>query len=277
MCSTSINTTVGYPGAVSTLFVSHMRACRLDLVAAQTALSAPDLRVVLLHLTSFLLSYCINQWPAAGLAAAEPAIHAALAAAAAPAASACAVPVATVTRTPGGSSGGGAAAAGGGRPAAGSNGGGAGPAAAAAASAAAAGLVTLLNEVLLLAGLYVLLQPANQDVLLWGRSPTILQLLAEVPFAYLVEPQLYQVRAGALGADSRGGGCCPTRCARTGAARADHPFAQQPICSPSAGYFHLLPNHVLDTCHWRSRGQIHPDCSDFASSHGSSGPSHRRL
>ncbi|GIM08510.1 hypothetical protein Vretimale_12524, partial [Volvox reticuliferus] len=55
------------------------------------------------------------------------------------------------------------------------------------------GLVQLLNEVLLLIGFYGVLQPANQDVLLWGKSPTILQRLAEVPFPYFVEQQLYQV------------------------------------------------------------------------------------
>eukprot|EP00198_Chlamydomonas_reinhardtii_P006643 XP_001695979.1 predicted protein [Chlamydomonas reinhardtii] len=44
----------------------------------------------------------------------------------------------------------------------------------------------LLNEVLLLIGHYGVLHSSNQDVLLWGKSPTLLQRLAEVPFVYWV-------------------------------------------------------------------------------------------
>jgi hypothetical protein len=36
--------------------------------------------------------------------------------------------------------------------------------------------------------------PPVQDVLLWGKSPCVLQRLAEVPFAYFVDPALIQAR-----------------------------------------------------------------------------------
>ncbi|GLC40566.1 hypothetical protein PLESTF_001012900 [Pleodorina starrii] len=164
---------------------------RLDLIAAQSSLGASDLRVVFFHLVGFLLSYCTNQWPTGR--GVEPAIRAALnaAAAAGGGGAAAAAPGSASPAVRPASSGSGAAAAREPPSAAGAP-----PpptALVAAAPPATTGLVQLLNEVLLLIGFYGVLQPANQDVLLWGKSPTILQRLAEVPFPYFVEQQLYQV------------------------------------------------------------------------------------
>ena len=83
-------------------------------------MGAPDLRVEVYHLISFLLSFCTHHWE------------------------------------------GGAGASGTGRPA----------------------VQALLHEVLLLTGHFCLLQPPHQDILRWGKSPTILQKLCSVPFAY---------------------------------------------------------------------------------------------
>ncbi|GLI68003.1 hypothetical protein VaNZ11_012325 [Volvox africanus] len=167
---------------------------RLDLVAAQSSLGASDLRVVFFHLVGFLLSYCTNQWPMGR--GVEPAIRAALNAAASGsggvsvlggvAMPGTASPVAGPAVRLGGS-GGGARGSPAGGPSVSP------PLSPPAAPPANTGLVQLLNEVLLLIGFYGVLQPANQDVLLWGKSPTILQRLAEVPFPYFVEQQLYQV------------------------------------------------------------------------------------
>ncbi|KXZ55637.1 hypothetical protein GPECTOR_2g1187 [Gonium pectorale] len=180
---------------------------RLDLPAAQSSLGAADLRVVFFHLVGFLLSYCTNQWPSGP--AAELAIRAALSAS-------YGAPMAPATALSRAASVGGAAI-GGGSMGGGSVGGGsiggahntssggsrvlqavsaAAPSASAAAAAARpthTGLVQLLNEVLLLLGHAAVLQPANQDVLLWGKSPTLLQRLAEVPRPYFEDQQLYQV------------------------------------------------------------------------------------
>uniref|UniRef100_A0A061SCW1 S phase cyclin a-associated protein in the endoplasmic reticulum n=3 Tax=Tetraselmis sp. GSL018 TaxID=582737 RepID=A0A061SCW1_9CHLO len=46
----------------------------------------------------------------------------------------------------------------------------------------------LLDEVVLFVGLFVVCNPRNQDVLLWGKSPTILQLLCEFPSSYIRDP-----------------------------------------------------------------------------------------
>ena len=56
----------------------------------------------------------------------------------------------------------------------------------------------LLHEVLLLTGHFARLNAANQDVLQWGRSPTILQKLARVPFAYFSDPSLKPILFGTL-------------------------------------------------------------------------------
>lgn len=55
------------------------------------------------------------------------------------------------------------------------------------------GLQTLLNESVLLIGHFALLQPANQDVLRWGKSPTLLQRLGDLPFPYFSDPKLMPV------------------------------------------------------------------------------------
>lgn len=82
-------------------------------------MGAPDLRVEVYHLISFLLSFCTHHWEISGAgASSRPAVQA------------------------------------------------------------------LLHEVLLLTGHFCLLQPPHQDILRWGKSPTILQKLCSVPFAY---------------------------------------------------------------------------------------------
>jgi hypothetical protein len=52
----------------------------------------------------------------------------------------------------------------------------------------------LLDESLLLTGLFALLHPANQDLLHWGTSPTILQRLANLPFGYFSDPKMARRR-----------------------------------------------------------------------------------
>jgi hypothetical protein len=78
-------------------------------------MGAPDLRVEVYHLISFLLSFCTHHWERAST---QPAVRA------------------------------------------------------------------LLREVLLLTGHFCLQTPSHQHILRWGKSPTILQKLCSVPFAY---------------------------------------------------------------------------------------------
>ncbi|QDZ23859.1 hypothetical protein A3770_11p63770 [Chloropicon primus] len=51
----------------------------------------------------------------------------------------------------------------------------------------------LLNEVILLVGNFVVLNPANQAVLHWGKSPTILEKLCQLPFNYFFTDELQKV------------------------------------------------------------------------------------
>ena len=51
----------------------------------------------------------------------------------------------------------------------------------------------LLNEVILLVGNFVVLCPSNQSVLHWGKSPTILEKLCQLPFNYFFTDELQKV------------------------------------------------------------------------------------
>ena len=51
----------------------------------------------------------------------------------------------------------------------------------------------LLNEVILLVGNFVVLNSSNQSVLHWGKSPTILEKLCQLPFNYFFEDELQKV------------------------------------------------------------------------------------
>lgn len=45
-------------------------------------------------------------------------------------------------------------------------------------------------------GLFALLHSSNQDLLHWGTSPTILQRLSNLPFAYFSDPKMVRTRVG---------------------------------------------------------------------------------
>lgn len=47
----------------------------------------------------------------------------------------------------------------------------------------------LLHEAILLVGLYVLKNPKNQELVRWGKSPSILQQLITLPFLYFSDPK----------------------------------------------------------------------------------------
>ena len=51
----------------------------------------------------------------------------------------------------------------------------------------------LLNEVILLIGNFVVLHSSNQSVLHWGKSPTILEKLCQLPFDYFFNKELQKV------------------------------------------------------------------------------------
>lgn len=50
-------------------------------------------------------------------------------------------------------------------------------------------IAELLNQVLLLIGYFCVQHPSNQAILQWGRSPTILQRLCDMPSQYYVVPE----------------------------------------------------------------------------------------
>ena len=50
-----------------------------------------------------------------------------------------------------------------------------------------------MNEVILLVGNFVVLNTANQPVLHWGKSPTILEKLCQLPFNYFLTDELQKV------------------------------------------------------------------------------------
>ena len=52
---------------------------------------------------------------------------------------------------------------------------------------------SLLKELLLLIGFFALLEPRNQQVLLWGREPTVVHKLGSLPFAFFCDPKLAHV------------------------------------------------------------------------------------
>ncbi|XAR50002.1 hypothetical protein NMG60_11004202 [Bertholletia excelsa] len=56
----------------------------------------------------------------------------------------------------------------------------------------------LLLESLLLLGYFALFHPENQAVLRWGKSPTILHKVCDLPFVFFSDPELMPVLAGTL-------------------------------------------------------------------------------
>eukprot|EP00003_Mantamonas_plastica_P024552 TRINITY_DN458_c0_g1_i4.p1 TRINITY_DN458_c0_g1~~TRINITY_DN458_c0_g1_i4.p1 ORF type:complete len:794 (-),score=278.31 TRINITY_DN458_c0_g1_i4:2313-4694(-) len=51
----------------------------------------------------------------------------------------------------------------------------------------------LLHECILLLGYYCVLDGGNQEILQWGQSPTILQMLCRLPIEYFVDPTLRMI------------------------------------------------------------------------------------
>ena len=107
--------------AESIMRVLNNCACH-DLSLTQEIMTAPDLRVELVHLVSFLLTFCTSQWDVNPRQ-----------------------------------------------------------------------IKGLLNEALLLTGHFAVLHTANQGVLHWGKSPTILKKLCALPFPYFCDPALQAV------------------------------------------------------------------------------------
>ncbi|KDP31310.1 hypothetical protein JCGZ_11686 [Jatropha curcas] len=56
----------------------------------------------------------------------------------------------------------------------------------------------LLHECLLLLGYFALFHPENQAVLRWGKSPTILHKVCDLPFVFFSDPELMPVLCGTL-------------------------------------------------------------------------------
>lgn len=56
----------------------------------------------------------------------------------------------------------------------------------------------LLLESLLLLGYFALFHPENQAVLRWGKSPTILHKVCDLPFVFFSDPELMPILAGTL-------------------------------------------------------------------------------
>ncbi|XP_075516549.1 uncharacterized protein LOC142551282 [Primulina tabacum] len=63
---------------------------------------------------------------------------------------------------------------------------------------------SLLMESLSLLGYFALFHPENQAVLRWGKSPTILHKVCDLPFVFFSDPELMPVLAGTLVAASYG-------------------------------------------------------------------------
>ncbi|XP_024389117.1 uncharacterized protein [Physcomitrium patens] len=59
-------------------------------------------------------------------------------------------------------------------------------------------VAALLMETLLLLGYAALLHPGNQAVLRWGKSPTILHKMCDLPFAFFSDPKLTPILIGTL-------------------------------------------------------------------------------
>ncbi|CAA2977538.1 Hypothetical predicted protein [Olea europaea subsp. europaea] len=62
----------------------------------------------------------------------------------------------------------------------------------------------LLLECLVLLGYFALFHPENQAVLRWGKSPTILHKVCDLPFVFFSDPELMPILAGTLVATSFG-------------------------------------------------------------------------
>ena len=120
---------------------------------AQRALSSPDLRVETHHLLSFMLALCASEWDSAREASER----------------------AERDRRAGRA------------PAPGEKGARAGGSANAGATAAE--LADLLDQTVLFIGAFALMCPANQDMLCWGRAPTLMQRLPDLPFEYYSSPE----------------------------------------------------------------------------------------
>lgn len=183
--------------------------CRLDLQAGQYMLSCAHHRMEFYHLISFLLSYCLSRWPAPVPATAHS--PAAVAAAAAPEAAEAAATGPTAHQpsppavaqqrchlcqnTPGSRAG--QAGRGCTRSCSSSTSASASTGEPCRSPATAAVLhhpiAQLLNQVLLLIGLFCVQHPSNQAMLTWGRSPSILQRLCSLPREYLSVPELRAV------------------------------------------------------------------------------------
>ncbi|MQL74110.1 hypothetical protein Taro_006450 [Colocasia esculenta] len=56
----------------------------------------------------------------------------------------------------------------------------------------------LLLESLLLLGYFALFHPGNQEVLRWGKNPTILHKVCDLPFVFFSDPELTPILAGTL-------------------------------------------------------------------------------
>ena len=115
----------------------------------QRALSSTDLRVETHHLLSFVLALCASEWESAAEAKDR------------------------AERTRRGAPGSANARAEG----------------SANAGATAAELADLLDQTVLFIGAFALLCPANQDMLCWGRAPTLAQRLPDLPFEYYSSPE----------------------------------------------------------------------------------------
>ncbi|XP_073024584.1 uncharacterized protein [Primulina eburnea] len=63
---------------------------------------------------------------------------------------------------------------------------------------------SLLMESLSLLGYFALFHPENQAVLRWGKSPTILHKVCDLPFVFFSDPEFMPVLAGTLVAASYG-------------------------------------------------------------------------
>ena len=138
-----------FVGVASSVLRLLNATARFGPTVAQDALSSPDLRVETHHLLSFILALCISEWDSAVANGAEAEKKVKAGKA--------------LTDAPGeGRS---------------DN-----------ARATAAELEDLLDQTVLFIGAFALLCPANQDMLCWGRAPTLMQRLPDLPFEYYSSP-----------------------------------------------------------------------------------------
>ena len=138
-----------FVGVASSVLRLLNATARFGPTVAQDALSSPDLRVETHHLLSFILALCISEWDSAVANGAE-----------------------AEKKVKAGKSL--SDAPGEGRS---DN-----------ARATAAELEDLLDQTVLFIGAFALLCPANQDMLCWGRAPTLMQRLPDLPFEYYSSP-----------------------------------------------------------------------------------------